>query len=91
MLPLYFLVTVPDAHLGLAVDEILAVAPGAGVEVRWPRRRPIAPNYGYLAGLLAGGALTPVRGRQLLRRLNAAPAPAQRPAAPPRRIARSTT
>lgn len=56
-----------DDLLGLAVDEILAVEPGApdAIRVIWPRPRSLPPNYGHLAGLLAANAIAPIRGSRL--------------------------
>lgn len=58
-------VLVDDDLLGLAVDEILAIEPGApdAIRVVWPRSRSIPTNYGYIAGLLARDRLAPIRVR----------------------------
>lgn len=91
-----FRVVSPDAHLGLVPDEILVVSPGepAALRVAWPRPRSLAPNFGYLAGLLAEGGVVPVRGARLIQLIDASQASTAPPkplAFPPRRPARSTT
>jgi len=97
MKPYLYRVALQDSHLGLAPDQILSIVPGEpeAVQVVWPRRRMLPPNYGYLIGLMESGAIKPIHRATFIRALDAAfarrPPPKRQPVVPPRTLVRATS
>lgn len=92
MQPYCFRVREPDAHLGLAPDEILLVSGDApsGLFVAWPRPRRLVPNYGYLVGLFAADRIVCFRPANLRIYLDAVASLTAQPGRRPRTLDRTT-